>query len=80
MGDPFGRAVGPVGSAEGIIDKDIRQAGQGFGKIGLVGFFFGMKTQVFKEDNLFFRTAYGALDRVTHAVIQHFNFFIKQFP
>ena len=46
------RGMGTVRGAEGIIDIDITQAGQRFGKVGVAGFFFGVKAQVFQQQDI----------------------------
>jgi len=52
MGDAFRGSVGAMGGAEGVVDVDVGQRGEGLGEGRIVGFFFGVVTQVFKQQYL----------------------------
>ena len=52
VGDAFRRGVGPVGAAEGVVDVDVAKAGELFRKGGVVGLFFWVEAEVFKQEGL----------------------------
>jgi hypothetical protein len=52
VGDAFGGGVGAMRGAEGVVDVDLGQRGEGFGEGWIVGFFFGVVAQVLKQQDL----------------------------
>ena len=52
MRHAFGRGMGAVGGAEGVVDVDLGAAGEGLGEAGLVGFLGGVKAGVFQQQHL----------------------------
>ena len=40
----------PVRGSEGVVDVNIAQCGKLFGEFRIVGFFFGVKAQVFRRN------------------------------
>ena len=52
VSDAFGRGVGAMGAAEGVVDVNLAEAGQLFCEVGIVGLFFGVEAQVFEEQHL----------------------------
>ncbi len=52
VGDAFRGGVGAMGGAEGVVDVDVGQRGQGLGEGWIVGFFFGVVAEVFKQQHL----------------------------
>ena len=41
-----------MGAAEGVIDKDVAETGEFLGEDGVVGFFFWVKAEIFKQEGL----------------------------
>ena len=52
MGDAFSGCVGAVGGAEGVVDVDLAERGELLCEGGIVGFFFRVVAQVFKQQHL----------------------------
>ncbi len=52
MGDALGRGVGAVSGAEGVVDVEIAEAGEGFGELWVVALFLRVEAEVFKEQGL----------------------------
>ena len=50
--DALGGGVGAVRGAEGVVDVDLGERGQRLGEGRIVGFFFGVVAQVFKQQHL----------------------------
>ncbi len=52
VGDAFCRGVGAVGGAEGVVDVDVGQRGEGLRERRIVGLFFGVVAQILKQQHL----------------------------
>ena len=52
MRDALSRGVRAVRRAEGVVDINLGQRGQSLGEGRIVGFFFGVVAQVFKQQHL----------------------------
>jgi len=48
----LGGGVGAVGAAEGVVDVKLAELGESLGEFGIVGFFFGVKAEVFEKEGL----------------------------
>ena len=48
----LGGGVGAMRRAEGVVDVDLGQRGQRLGEGRIVGFFFGVEAQIFKQQHL----------------------------
>ena len=46
------RGMRPVGGAEGVVDVDLRQLGEGSRKIRIVGLFLRMESEVLQQDDI----------------------------
>ena len=52
MGDALRGGMGAVGGAECVVDVDFGERGKSFGEGGIVGFFFSVEAEVFKQQDL----------------------------
>ena len=52
VGDAFGRGVGAVGGAEGVVDVEVAEGGELFGELGVICLFFGVEAEVFEKEGL----------------------------
>ena len=52
MRDTLGAGVRPMGGAERVVHIDLAQRGQLAGKVRIVGFLFGMESQILQEQYL----------------------------
>ena len=50
--DAFGRGVGAVRGAEGVVDVDVAELSELFGEGGVVGLFGGVEAEVFEQQRL----------------------------
>ena len=51
-GDAHGGSMSAMRSSKSIVDVVVRQAGKLLGKLGVIGFLFGMKAEVFEQQRL----------------------------
>ena len=79
VGYTLGRGVRPVRCAKGIIDKNLGIPSQSTGKIGIVRLFLGVKTSVFKKQDLTrLQCSPGSLSPATDTLISKGNLFAQQ--
>ena len=54
LGDANGRSVGAMRRTERVVDVEFGKLGELFGKILVVGFFFGVEAKIFEQQRLAF--------------------------
>ena len=52
MRDAFCRSMGAMRAAEGVVHVDVAETGKLFREGRIVGFFFGVKAQIFEQQHL----------------------------
>ena len=62
--------MGSMRCAKSVIDKNIRQGRQLFGKIRIIALLFGMVTQVLQQNHLLVRFIDIRLDTLPHAIAE----------
>jgi hypothetical protein len=62
VGDAFGGGVGAVGCAEGVVHVDVAESSELLGEGWVVGFFFWVEAEVFKQQGLARLEVAGQLD------------------
>ena len=67
-----------MGGAEGVVDVDVAEGGEFFGKFGIVLFFLGVVAEVFEEQNFAGFGKHG-LDFGADAIGRHFYWLFEQF-
>ena len=65
--------------SKSVVDINLAVPGQAAREVVVASFFFGVKAQVFKHDDLtVFEIAHHELDAVTHAIIKQRDFCFEQ--